>query len=101
MSSLTMFAARTICGGRYFDFYRNTARLFMRDFVDVIDNFSGCLGEAQPKKYLSIKAHASRFGVIPYSPPRGALSSNTESTIGGSYFRRDKSMRYQHEKQIK
>ena len=33
MSSLRMFAARTICGGHYFDFYRNTTS-FMWDSVD-------------------------------------------------------------------
>ena len=30
MSSLRMFAARTLCGGRYFDFYRNTTCLSCR-----------------------------------------------------------------------
>ena len=34
MSSLRMFAARTICGGHYFDFYRNTMS-FIWDSVDM------------------------------------------------------------------
>ena len=33
MSSLRMFAARTICGGHYFDFYRNTTS-FVWDSVE-------------------------------------------------------------------
>ena len=44
----------------------------------------------------SIDAPATRFGVI-----RGAPLMNNESSIGGSYFYRDKTMSDQHQNQVK
>ena len=79
MSSLRMFAACTLYGGRYFDFYQNIC--LSCGTLDVIDNCLGCLAGAHAKGDRSIDAPATRFGVIPCSLPRGAPSMNNESII--------------------
>ena len=49
MSSLRMFAARTIYGGHYFDFYQNTTS-FMWDSVDDMTSTHGMFGRRTCEK---------------------------------------------------
>ena len=64
-----MFAARTICGGHYFDFYRNTCLS-----CGIADTLSTTVWDVWQEHIRKgdrfINAPATSFGVIPCSPPR-------------------------------
>ena len=89
MSSLRVFAARILCGGRYFDFYRNTSLSCGTLWWTLSTTVWDVWQEHMRKGDRSIDAPATMFGVISYSPLRGA----PWVLFGGSYFRRDKTMR--------
>ena len=80
MSSLRMFAARTLCGGHNFDFNRN---VFHVGLCGHYRQLFGMFGRSTYEKVTdpSINAPATRFGLIPYSPPRGAPSMNNKIII--------------------
>ena len=99
MSSLRMFAARTICGGHYFDFYRNTTS-FMWDSVDDMTST-----HELPTRYRPLFGMFGRSTCEKVTDPSMLLLlalgwyHTAHRLFGGSYL--DKSMRDQHQNQVK
>ena len=96
-----MFAARTICGGHYFDFYQITT-IFMWDSVDMTSTLE------LPTRYRQLFGMFGRSTYERVTDPSmllllklwgDTIQPTAKVLIGGSYM--DKSMRDQHKNQVK